>query len=213
MNSEKAKFLRYLPRTVTTVGEGGPGTDGSALLDCATIERNAASNFVSASVIGPVNMTVTNAPVLVFKFDVEHQRWQLIANGAMSNVDPDRIILKKIILYGNPIRVRKRTAVVRHMFYDPVDVKWFQPAELTTLLGLRGHIKESVGTHGLFKAIFSAPISQNDQVNLVLYKRVYPKIPTIEDLPYGSTLASSRSGSESSAERNSMDKGWPLLFM
>jgi pre-rRNA-processing protein TSR1 len=129
------------------MSEGGPGTDGSALLDCATIERKAAINFVSESVIGPVNMTVTNASVLVFKFDVEHQRWQLIANGAMAAVDPDHIIPKKIMLYDNPIRVRKRTAVVRHMFYDPVDVKWFQPAELTMLLGLRGHIKEFVWTH------------------------------------------------------------------
>lgn len=50
-------------------------------------------------------------------------------------------------------------------------------------MGLRGYIKESVGTHGLFKALFSGPITQNDQVLLVLYKRVYPKIPEIEDIP------------------------------
>lgn len=43
--------------------------------------------------------------------------------------------------------------------------------------GIRGHIKESVGTHGLFKAQFSGPITQNDRVWLVLYKRVYPKFP------------------------------------
>jgi hypothetical protein len=68
------------------------------------------------------------------------------------------------------------------MFYDPTDVRWFKPAELMTLHGLRGYIKESVGTHGLFKALFSAPIKQNDQVLLVLFKRVFPKIPTIDDL-------------------------------
>lgn len=62
-------------------------------------------------------------------------------------------------------------------------MKWFKPAELTTNMGLRGHIKESVGTHGLFKALFSGPITQNDQVLLVLYKRVYPKIPELEDIP------------------------------
>lgn len=43
--------------------------------------------------------------------------------------------------------------------------------------GLRGHIKEPVGTHGLLKAVFSAPIKQNDTVMLILYKRVYPKLP------------------------------------
>jgi hypothetical protein len=36
----------------------------------------------------------------------------------MSSIDPDRIMLKKIILTGNPIRVRKRSGVVKHMFYD-----------------------------------------------------------------------------------------------
>lgn len=107
---------------------------------------------------------------------------QLIGQGALQSIDPDRIILKKIVLTGVPMRVRKRTAVVKHMFYDPLDTKWFKPAELTTAHGLRGHIKESVGTHGLFKALFSAPITQNDTVMLVLYKRVYPKIPDDQEV-------------------------------
>ena len=33
-----------------------------------------------------------------------------------------------------------------------------------------------IGTHGLFKAIFNAPIKQNDTIMLILYKRVYPKL-------------------------------------
>jgi len=56
-------------------------------------------------------------------------------------------------------------------------VRWFKPAELVTKHGLRGHIKEPVGTHGLFKAMFNAPITQNDTVMLVLYKRIFPKFP------------------------------------
>ena len=47
---------------------------------------------------------------------------------------------------------------------------------------MRGHIRESVGTHGLFKALFSGLIKQNDQVMLILYKRVFPKVPTMEEL-------------------------------
>lgn len=68
--------------------------------------------------------------------------------------------------------------VVRHMFFDSQDVRWFKPAELSTKFGLRGHIKEPIGTHGLLKAYFSAPIKQNDTVMLVLYKRVFPKFPS-----------------------------------
>lgn len=102
---------------------------------------------------------------------------QLVATGSLGSIDPDRIMLKKVVLTGLPIRVRKRSAVLRHLFYDPQDVRWFKPAELTTKYGLRGHIREPVGTHGLLKASFSAPIKQNDTVMLVLYKRVFPKFP------------------------------------
>ena len=35
-----------------------------------------------------------------------------------------------MILTGHPIRVRKKFAVVKHMFYDPMDVRWFKPAEM-----------------------------------------------------------------------------------
>ena len=57
------------------------------------------------------------------------------------------------------------------------DVRWFKPAELVTKHGLRGKIREPVGTKGLMKVGFSGPIKQNDTVMLVLYKRVYPKFP------------------------------------
>ena len=65
---------------------------------------------------------------------------------------------------------------MKYLFNEPQDVKYYQPAELVTKHGLRGHIREPVGTHGLFKAIFSAPVTQNDTVMLILYKRVFPKL-------------------------------------
>lgn len=45
--------------------------------------------------------------------------WALVATGSLANVEPDRIMLKKIVLTGFPIRVRKRFAVVKHMFHEP----------------------------------------------------------------------------------------------
>ncbi len=148
--------------------------------------------FSVLSCIGPVGMTSTPASntILVFKPSTTYaNQYDLIATGNLLSIDTDRIMLKKIIIFGNPIRIRKRTAVVKHMFFDPLDVRWFKPAELVTLQGLRGHIKESVGTHGLYKALFSGPIKQNDQVLLVLYKRVFPKVPTIEELQAGGLVS------------------------
>jgi pre-rRNA-processing protein TSR1 len=138
--------------------------------------------FSVASVYGPT--TFMPCPMLMFK-DNGDGNLVLVAVGAISSVDPDRIILKKVILTGIPIRVRKRFAVVKHLFHDPQDVSWFKPAELVTKRGLRGHIKESIGTHGLLKALFSGPVTQNDTVMLILYKRVFPKLP--DDNGEGST--------------------------
>lgn len=158
LNCDKHKMERYLP-------EGG---------------------FCVASCYGPI--TFQPCPVLMFK-EIEQPLYRsdgtitvtkslvLVATGSLSSVDPNRIVLKKIILTGHPVRVHKRCAVLKHLFHEPQDARWFKPAELVTKHGLRGHIKEPVGTHGLLKAVFSSPLQQNDTVMLILYKRVYPKFP------------------------------------
>jgi len=85
------------------------------------------------------------------------------------------VILKKIMLTGYPLKVHKKKAVVRYMFFDPKDVKYFKPVELSTKFGLKGHIKDSLGTHGLMKCVFNDFVKQSDTVCLPLYKRVFPK--------------------------------------
>lgn len=99
---------------------------------------------------------------------------QLAATGAVLGFDTRRVIVKRILLTGYPLKIHKRKSVIRFMFYDPKDVGYFQPIELFTKNGLRGHIKESVGTHGNMKCIFSDRIQHSDVVCLPLYKRVYP---------------------------------------
>jgi len=103
--------------------------------------------------------------------------WTLIATGGVRGPDPDRVVLKKAVLTGAPARVHKRKAVVRWMFVDPDDVRWFRPVELWTRSGRRGRIKEPVGTHGAMKCVFDGLVSQTDAVCLSLFKRAVPPWP------------------------------------
>lgn len=61
------------------------------------------------------------------------------------------------------------------MFLNPEDIRYFRPIELFTKSGLRGHIKESLGTHGHMKCVFNDFVKHGDIVCLPLYKRIYPK--------------------------------------
>lgn len=64
------------------------------------------------------------------------------------------------------------------MFIDPKDVRYFKPIELFTRSGLRGHITESLGTHGNMKCVFNDFIKHGDIICMPLYKRVFPKWET-----------------------------------
>ena len=99
---------------------------------------------------------------------------KLLATGHALPPNPLTVILKRIILTGYPLKVHKKKAVVRYMFFNPRDVKYFRPVELYTKFGLRGHIKDSLGTHGLMKCQFNDFVKSNDTVCMPLYKRKYP---------------------------------------
>jgi pre-rRNA-processing protein TSR1 len=128
-----------------------------------------------ASVYGPI--TYGPAPVIGFKecFTQHGVKADLAVTGSVRDANPDRIILKRVILSAVPFRTHKHKAVARHMFFDPNDIRWFKPLELWTKYGLRGKIVEPVGTHGRMKCIFNNVIHQHDTICATLYKRIFPK--------------------------------------
>ncbi|KZW00951.1 ribosome biogenesis protein tsr1 [Exidia glandulosa HHB12029] len=130
-----------------------------------------------ATVFAPV--VFGTQPCLMLKETADLEEPRLVAMGTFLNPDPTRIIAKRIVLTGHPYKVHKKTATIRYMFFNPEDVMYYKPIQLHTKYGRVGHIKESLGTHGYFKAHFDNPINQMDTVCMSLYKRVFPKWATL----------------------------------
>ncbi|KAH7090179.1 hypothetical protein FB567DRAFT_438134, partial [Paraphoma chrysanthemicola] len=127
-----------------------------------------------ASFIGP--LTWGNVPLLYFQRSTEVDTpLRLVATGTSLPPSSNRIIAKRIILTGHPYKINKRIVTVRYMFFHDGDVKWFKSLPLWTKRGRSGFIKESLGTHGYFKATFDGKINPMDAVAVSLYKRVWPR--------------------------------------
>ena len=55
-------------------------------------------------------------PVLVFKPQQGHH--ELVASGSLLSVDPGRVLCKRVVLSGHPLKIHKRSAVIRYMFFN-----------------------------------------------------------------------------------------------
>ncbi|KAM4627480.1 pre-rRNA-processing protein TSR1 homolog isoform 2-T2 [Polymixia lowei] len=124
------------------------------------------------SVYAPI--TFPTAGALLFK-QRDNGMQDLVATGSLLSCDPQRVVLKRIVLSGHPFKINRRSAVVRYMFFNRDDIMWFKPVELRTKWGRRGHIKEALGTHGHMKCVFDNQLRSQDTVLMNLYKRVYPR--------------------------------------
>ncbi|XP_029303069.1 pre-rRNA-processing protein TSR1 homolog [Cottoperca gobio] len=124
------------------------------------------------SVYAPI--TFPPAGVLLFKQKNDGIQ-DLVATGSLLSCNPQRVMLKRIVLSGHPLKINRRSAVVRYMFFNKEDIMWFKPVELRTKWGRRGHIKEALGTHGHMKCVFDNQMRSQDTLLMNLYKRVYPR--------------------------------------
>ena len=105
---------------------------------------------------------------------------QLAWFGSALPPNPDLLLLKKSVLTGRVAVIHKKVVVVKYMFFNEDDVRWFMPVDIYTKFGRRGKILKAVGTKGLFKATLNDQIMQHDVICMDLYKRVFPKWNTAE---------------------------------
>ncbi|KAF2090363.1 putative pre-rRNA processing protein Tsr1 [Saccharata proteae CBS 121410] len=107
--------------------------------------------------------------------NTQEAKLQLIATGTSLPPSTSRVVAKRVILTGHPYKIHKKLVTVRYMFFNDEDVAWFKALQLWTKRGRSGFIKESLGTHGYFKATFDGRINPQDAVGVSLYKRVWPR--------------------------------------
>ena len=131
----------------------------------------------TASFMAPI--TWGSVPILFFQPSADSSSpdsLNLIATGTTLAPSTTRIIAKRVCLTGHPFKINRNITTVRYMFFNTEDVLWFKALQLWTKRGRSGFIKESLGTHGYFKATFDAKINPMDAVGVSLYKRVWPRL-------------------------------------
>ena len=69
----------------------------------------------------------------------------LVATGTILGAAPDKLVLKRVLLTGLPVACKNNKAVVKFMFYNPDDVRWFQKLQLTTKHGADREFQGSGG--------------------------------------------------------------------
>lgn len=128
-----------------------------------------------ATAIAPVSFS-TSTPALFFK--ETSSGIEFVGSGTFLNAEHQRILAKRVILTGHPLSIHKNVVTVRYMFFNSEDISYYKAVPLFTKSGRSGFIKESLGTHGYFKANFDGKITSQDVIAMSLYKRVWPKTST-----------------------------------
>ncbi|KAH3683753.1 hypothetical protein WICPIJ_005272 [Wickerhamomyces pijperi] len=128
-----------------------------------------------ATAIAPV--AFTNCPAIFFKQTSEFpKKIELVGSGSFLNAEHQRVLAKRAIITGHPVKIHKNVVTIRYMFFNKEDIAFFKAVPLFTKSGRSGFIKESLGTHGYFKANFDGKLTSQDTVAMSLYKRVWPRM-------------------------------------
>jgi pre-rRNA-processing protein TSR1 len=124
------------------------------------------------------HLTWGSVPALFFSHpdpeSMSKHDWQFAGKGTSLPPSTSRVIAERIVLTGHPVKIHKRVATIRWMFFNVEDVTYFRGLRLWTKGGRSGFIKESLGTHGRFKAEFDGKIDGMEMIGVSLYKRIWP---------------------------------------
>lgn len=131
------------------------------------------NNLTIASAISPI--LFTNSPTIYFKPQTDGML-KFVGRGTFLNCDHTRIVAERAVLTGHPVKIHKTVVTVRYMFFNSADVNFFKAIPLFTKMGRSGFIKESLGTHGYFKALFDGKLNAQDTIAMSMYRRVWPAV-------------------------------------
>lgn len=129
-------------------------------------------DFCIATAIAPAMFY--NAPAIFFS-QKSDGALEIVGQGTFLNCDHTRVMAERAVLTGHAVKIHKRLITIRYMFFNPEDINWFKAVPLFTKSGRTGFIKESLGTHGYFKATFDGRLSAQDVIGMALYKRIWPQ--------------------------------------
>lgn len=161
-------FRRFAINPIFSQGGSTPN-DLHKLQRCLQPGENAIASTIAPLTWGPV-------PVIYFRTDPDTLQLRLVATGTALPPSSSRVIAKRIILTGHPYKIHKRLVTVRYMFFNREDVEWFKSMPLWTKRGRSGFVREALGTHGYFKAVFDGKINPMDAIGVSLWKRCWPKM-------------------------------------
>lgn len=177
IKSKENLIVQYGPRRLvikplfSQLGNGSPN-------DVYKFERYMQpGRAATATVIAPL-VFGKNVPVTYFKQNED--KVELVGSGTVMDSNYRRVLAKRAVLTGHPLKIHKKLVTIRYMFFNREDVLAFKSVPLFINNGRSGYIKESLGTHGYFKATFDGKLTSQDTVGMALYKRVWPRI----SMPY-----------------------------
>lgn len=134
MNMEFHCGFRRMTLQPTLSAETNPGNRSEKLRHLRFMRRDmpCIATAVCPIVFAPCKVMVfTENSVKSESVDI------VAAQGVVLPPNPLKVILKRIILTGYPLKCHKKKCVARYMFFDPKDIKYFRPVEIWTKNGLK----------------------------------------------------------------------------